>query len=167
MSAVKKYAEDEAALELAMKAAKEKEEAEQKEIEATRMAALNNLFSNHDSNEDDYSFPQLSFDVPDCPPELISKSSVNKLLSHRSDTSEYDNGTDDDLKPMGQQRRRSLSMDKKNEHMAMMKEKLDTLLDKHVNVIETGSFFSLYKLGDVVSYLKPKNVLYILLISDV
>ena len=44
-------------------------------------------------------------------------------------------------------RRRS---SKSEEHMAQMKEKLDTLLDKEVNV-ESGSFFDLFELGDVVS----------------
>ena len=32
-----------------------------------------------------------------------------------------------------------------------MKEKLDAQLDKAVNVLEAGSFFELYKLGEVVS----------------
>ena len=44
-------------------------------------------------------------------------------------------------------RRRSMS----NDHNLLMKEKLDTQLDKAVNVVESGSFFDLYKLGDVVS----------------
>jgi calcium/calmodulin-dependent protein kinase (CaM kinase) II/calcium/calmodulin-dependent protein kinase I len=39
---------------------------------------------------------------------------------------------------------------KGDEHMALMKEKLDTELVKNVHVVDEGSFFDIYDLGDVV-----------------
>lgn len=76
--------------------------------------------------------------------------SMNQIISdntHSSDTGSEDIHDQVESGP----RPRSASINLKNEHNILMKEKLDAQLDKAVNVLEAGSFFELYKLGEVVS----------------
>lgn len=110
-----KRVEGDAALLTAVQAAKAKEEAEHKDREASRMAAIS----------------------------MLKPANI-------ADVDKNDDGHDDVKERTPRQR--TASFNPKNEHNLLMKEKLDAQLDNVINVLESGSFFDIYKLGSVVCY---------------
>jgi hypothetical protein len=101
--------------------------------------------------DEDFGFLKKEFDVPRrvAANQECTGVSVGKLKSgFVSGDADKVNGTD---ALAVETRPRTSSTGGKNEHNILMKEKLDTLLDKDVNVLESRSFFDLYDLGDVVS----------------
>ena len=88
---------------------------------------------------EEFNFLKKDFDVPQRVAAQVD------CLGVRVD--ELKSQFDDEHKLSPPVRRTSLS----EEHNLFMKEKLDMLLDKDVNVMESGSFFSLFELGHVVS----------------
>ena len=170
--AAQREAEGDSIMFLAMKSMEDKEEKKRNDREVQRMAAIVDLkktssngdISLNENTQDDgpdqenqskliamnvnteidvdESFDDFSESVENSVGDVASADTLDVNISDVMN--QADSSQDLDNTPS---RRRSTSV----EHNMLMKEKLDALLDKDLNVLESGSFFDYYELGDVVS----------------